>query len=166
VVTAIGHEVDETLCDAVADAVAATPSAAAMLVLPDRGQWSDRIEALETRARTALRRRLARSSERLHAVTARLRHPAVALAWSRRRLDVAARLGPALARAVAVRRAHLVHAEARLASLDPRAVLGRGYAIVLGPAGVVTDAAVLRERDPLRVLLHRGAVRASVTGTG
>ncbi len=53
VISAVGHEVDFSICDFVADLRAATPSAAAELALPDRGDLSRRVEALSTRLHTA-----------------------------------------------------------------------------------------------------------------
>jgi len=115
VVSAVGHEVDTTICDAVADVRAATPSQAAELVVPDRAALLERLEALEHRMvriveRAALdeRSRLEQSEARLRttfttrlaAVRARLReqervlalhHPRVRCARDRKRLDLLVR---------------------------------------------------------------------------
>ena len=60
VVSAVGHEVDFTLADFVADLRAPTPSAAAELLVPDRGEMATRVEHLHAR----LQRRLAQGLER------------------------------------------------------------------------------------------------------
>jgi len=55
VISAVGHEVDFTICDFVADLRAATPSAAAELVVASKDELRDRIESLEARARSSVR---------------------------------------------------------------------------------------------------------------
>lgn len=65
VVTAIGHETDFTIADAVADARAATPSAAATLVTPLRGDIERQLRQLSARMIAAVDRRMARQGERL-----------------------------------------------------------------------------------------------------
>jgi exodeoxyribonuclease VII large subunit len=65
VVSAVGHEVDFTICDFVADLRAATPSAAAELTLPDKGDLSRRVAALSTRLSGAQTTRLRRYRTRL-----------------------------------------------------------------------------------------------------
>ena len=80
VVSAVGHEIDTTIADLVADAVAPTPSAAAVLVLPDASAWLQRVDeayvSLHKHARRALRTR----RRDLAALQARLRHPQQRLA--------------------------------------------------------------------------------------
>jgi exodeoxyribonuclease VII large subunit len=154
VLCGVGHEVDVTIADLVADARAPTPSAAAEQALPDRGSllaslrrdWRRLVRAAETRLARE-RAGLAREREALRALS-----PAARLAARRARFEAAAR---ALARAAAARvdqrgrvlararallraapqaaaraRARLAAAGARLDSLSPLGVLARGYAIV------------------------------------
>lgn len=161
-VTAIGHEVDETLCDAVADHAAATPSAAAVAVLPDRAAWVERVDALLLRAQGAIRRRIVRARERLRGVAARNRHPAQALAWSRRRLEASDRIRPAMERLIAARRARVEALSEQLRALGPESVLARGFAVVTGPAGVVTDADAVSAGVDLEIRVRRGSLTARV----
>ncbi|MBA2322169.1 MAG: exodeoxyribonuclease VII large subunit, partial [Deltaproteobacteria bacterium] len=76
IVSAVGHEIDESLLDLVADAVAATPSAAAVLVLPDGMALRQRIDESETRLRACTSRVIARRRRELSALRARLQSPA------------------------------------------------------------------------------------------
>jgi exodeoxyribonuclease VII large subunit len=71
VVTAIGHEVDQTLADLAADVRAATPSHAAELVVPDRRDIAHRVEVLHERGTRAVRHRVAHGRRRLEAALAR-----------------------------------------------------------------------------------------------
>ena len=142
VVSAVGHEQDTPLCDLAADVRAATPTAAATLVVPS---------LLETEAAlTATRRRLDL------AVQGQLERTRARLERQRERLRLAPRL------LFERRRASLDHAGARLQALSPLATLARGYAIVRSGAEAVRDAAVLKTGDALDIELASGSVDARV----
>ncbi|MCA9686915.1 MAG: exodeoxyribonuclease VII large subunit, partial [Myxococcales bacterium] len=72
VVSAVGHEVDVTICDLVADRRAATPSQAAELVVPDRRAVLDRLSDRKRRLTRAMERRTIDLGARLHHGSARL----------------------------------------------------------------------------------------------
>lgn len=165
VVTAVGHEIDTSIADRVADASAPTPSAAAARVLPDGPALAQRVDeaalALHQRALASLRRR----REQVRALEARLRHPAARVAEARERRDrLVQRLQVALARRLERDRARLVGVEGRLAALSPYGVLGRGYALVHGPAGLVRAPDEVAPGDVLRIRVAGGAFGAKVTG--
>ena len=142
VVSAVGHEQDTPLCDLAADVRAATPTAAATLVVPS---------LLETEAAlTATRRRLEL------AVQAEFERTRARLVRQRERLRSAPRL------LLERRRASLDHAGARLQALSPLATLARGYAIVRSGTEAVRDAAALKAGDPLDIQLASGSVDARV----
>ena len=142
VVSAVGHEQDEPLCDLAADVRAPTPTAAARLVVPDLDE---------------LRSGLARALQRLEAGTRRtLERDRGRLARSRERLTAAP--GLLLER----RRAALDRASVRLQALSPRATLARGYAIVRAGDAVLRDAAGVAEGARIEVELARGALGARV----
>ncbi len=87
VVSAIGHEIDFTLCDLVADQRAATPTAAAHHVLPSRQEFSQLISGLELRLSRAMDRLLASLRQELDGLSLRLRHPGRDIMEKRSRLD-------------------------------------------------------------------------------
>jgi exodeoxyribonuclease VII large subunit len=170
VVSGVGHEVDVTICDLVADARAPTPSAAAALVLPDRQTCQTRLDrdrhrlrsgALGIVHRAAGRLGRSRESLRAHAPSARLRADRVrwAAAQNALRRGMDAHLASSGARLAAV--------SARLDALSPLAVLSRGYAIVYRqPEGaIVRRAREVRPGDALRLRVAEGEIEAIAEAT-
>lgn len=188
VVSAVGHEVDVTLCDLVADLRAATPSHAAELVVPDRAQRKDALLDFRNRLARALSRRVldergrleravrdleisgrsltARAKARLFDLRARLadQHPRARLLRDRRRLELLrTRLANEGRRMTRSGRLRLARAGGALQALSPLAVLGRGYAVVTDEAErVLSDAGKVEVGDELDVRLHRGRLRTVV----
>jgi exodeoxyribonuclease VII large subunit len=89
VVSGIGHEVDFTIADFVADARAPTPSGAAELVVPDRAACLDVLARTADRLVVAMRRELRTISSRFDAAGSRLKlmHPGARLLQQEQRLD-------------------------------------------------------------------------------
>ncbi|MBM4334390.1 MAG: exodeoxyribonuclease VII large subunit [Deltaproteobacteria bacterium] len=165
VVSAIGHESDWVLCDLVADARAATPTAAAALVAPDAAQLLQRVDELELRMARSVRALLRELSHRLLALRRGLIHPALRLRESALRLrELRLRLSAAAARAHERAGARLAALAGRLDALSPLAVLGRGFAL----ATRESDGAILRDArqapagESILVRLARGRLRATV----
>ncbi len=168
VVAGVGHEVDVTIADLAADVRAPTPSGAALLAVPDRAAWLDRVEASRRRLAGALDARLARAQQRLAERVGALRAhaPAARLASRRARFETLARtLEREGRRALALRHERLAVHAARLDALSPLAVLGRGYAIAHGADGrVLRRATEVAPGDDLRVRLAEGEIDATATG--
>ena len=116
-ISAVGHETDVSLTDLVADARAATPSAAVEHALPDRGDTLRHVHSLSSRLAHGLRRRTA-------LVTARL-------ARSGDRIQVA------MTRRLQQPRARLDRYAGQLEALSPLKVLGRGYSVARLQDGTV-----------------------------
>jgi exodeoxyribonuclease VII large subunit len=144
VVSAVGHEQDTPLCDLAADARAATPTAAASLVVPSTDELEAVLVGTHRRLGLAVRAHIERTRSRL--------------ARQRERLHIAPRL------LLERRRAALDHTGARMQALSPLATLGRGYAIVRSHAEAVRDAATLTPGDELDIQLASGSVDARVEG--
>ncbi len=165
VISAVGHEVDVTISDLVADLRAPTPSAAGEAAVVDGAAVQDYLSAVPTRlaagltARVASRRRavdeglprLRRAVQRLveprrdQAVRLRERMGralAMAVERRRRRADVGPRLHRAMAVAVDRRRQRLAGLAGRLQALSPLSTLERGYAVPL-----TRDGRVLRTTE-------------------
>lgn len=126
VVSGIGHEIDFTIADFVADMRAPTPSGAAEIVAPDCAEWQRHFGTLGRRLGAALRRHLATRRDRFAWLARRLGqvHPAVALRQRAQRLDeLEQRIARALRREVAGRRNRLAWLEHRLGLLHPALAL-------------------------------------------
>ncbi len=135
VVSAIGHEPDNPLCDLVADVRAATPTDAAKRIVPDTGAEQALVKDLRSRSARALRNWVNREQ---HAVTQLRSRPVLA-----RPLEAIDARGEEIHRARRTARRDITrllaaesdrvgHLAARLATLGPAATLARGYAVVQG----------------------------------
>ncbi|MGH7296751.1 MAG: exodeoxyribonuclease VII large subunit, partial [Polyangiaceae bacterium] len=126
VVSAVGHDVDVTLVDFVADARAATPSQAAEMVVPDRRSRSELLGRTRLHLARAMRTRLAEDRVSLAHASKLLGDPRLAIAAHQQSLDEReARLAAWARTAVSRRREALTNAQRRLAYVHPRAVVAR-----------------------------------------
>jgi exodeoxyribonuclease VII large subunit len=191
VVSAVGHEVDFTICDFVADARAPTPSAAAEMTVPLYADAQARLDEARRRvaragaravaearqrldgglerARVALAQMIARRRRLLDGDSQRLlgQHPRARLHRDRGQLEaLSARLANLGRTAVVERRARLGALAGKLGALSPLAVLDRGYSLTRDAAGhVVSDAARLSAGDQISVTLARGSAECRVVAT-
>jgi len=170
IVSAVGHEVDFTIADFVADVRAPTPSGAAEIIVPDREHWLRTINSLaarigrlgqravEDRAQSLdwLGRRLAQASP-----AAVVERSIARLAGLRQRLNVSAR------ETVSDVSHRLELAMRGLHSVSPLATLDRGYAIVedASTGRVLLKASDAAPGDNIRARLAEGELIASVTST-
>jgi exodeoxyribonuclease VII large subunit len=124
VVTGIGHEIDFTIADLCADRRAATPSAAAELVSPERLDLLYRLRGLEARLLRTLLAGIGRVAERVDWLKRRLVHPSRRLTDIGQRLDeLSLRLARATQTALALKRSRLGAQKARMLRHEPRQAL-------------------------------------------
>jgi exodeoxyribonuclease VII large subunit len=167
VISCVGHETDFTIADFVADLRAPTPSAAAELVVKNRGDVRAQIAQLE--------KRLGQSLKLFYAnISARQRRTSESLAGAldslwRERAQEADRLHEKLFAAANRRVENTGHRleflKGKLSALAPRAVLGRGYAIVKTSSGkVLGDAKDITVGERVEVELKKGVLDCEVKG--
>jgi exodeoxyribonuclease VII large subunit len=121
IVSGVGHEIDFTIADFVADVRAPTPSASAELVSPDRREFLDRFRALESRLRQLTLALLSHRRQQLAWLSRRMVHPGRRLQELAQRLDdVSARLGTAVTSQLQRRHLLLLRQTSRLDAQDPR----------------------------------------------
>ena len=163
VISAVGHEVDVTIADLIADLRAPTPSAAAEHAVPDGSALRDELAAARARLARTLRRFAVRRREQLDAARVRLdrrmhrlvgkRHEQVGA--SRERIDRRIHL------IVERRRAALMRLAATLDALSPLQSLARGYAVPLDEQGrILRRTAEFHVDTPFRLRVADGTVRA------
>ncbi len=172
VVSAVGHEPDNPLCDLVADLRAATPTDAAKRIVPDTAAEQHLLDDLRRRSAQALRNWVTREER----VLAQLRNrPVLAepLAALTARADEIHRARSAvrrdITRIIDVQSERVGHLSARLATLGPAATLARGYAVVqaMTPEGRPTVLRSTADAPPgtaLRVRVGDGAIAAMSEG--
>lgn len=167
VVSAVGHEVDVTIADWVADVRAATPTEAAELAVPDQAQIAAALEQCAGRLRGALYNRLQRARQRLGQLAARRMwsRPHELLHSAARRVDeLEERQRRAIARQVEVGRTDVARLAAALHALSPLGVLQRGYSVTRTAADkrVVSDAATAPPGTLIETLLTQGRLISRV----
>ncbi|WP_336366740.1 exodeoxyribonuclease VII large subunit [Marinobacter sp. C2H3] len=123
-VSAVGHEVDVTIADFVADLRAPTPSAAAEKVSPDVRHWLNQLDAQGARLARSMAASVQRSRVRMEHLRARLKDPRRNLQETAQRLDdLDLRLNRALAARMGQARTRAEHLSARLATQSPGRIL-------------------------------------------
>lgn len=190
VISAVGHEVDFTICDFAADLRAPTPSAAAEIVVKSKNEILERVVQLENRLGSLTKYRLGslrnflaskigsrgfvvaenrirRMTQRVDDLTFRLEQPGRSGALLSGRAHRVELCEQRLAATIHQRLKKWHQAFAGFAhtldALSPLAVLERGYAICLTPEGrVVRSAESVQPGDNVNVRLHQGTLLAKV----
>ncbi len=169
VVSAVGHEPDNPLCDHVADLRAATPTDAAKRIVPDAAAEQALITDLRRRSARALRNWVYREE---HVVSQLRSRPVLAqpLAALTARADEVHRARACIRRDVnrliAGESDRIGHLSARLTTLGPAATLDRGYAVVQTAAGtILRTTADAPAGTRLRIRVADGAVTATSQGS-
>jgi len=144
VISAVGHEADITVCDAVADLRASTPSAAAAAACSARDEIEKAFAVARRDLSDALTARVQNARTELERFARRIHQTAEAIVTGRRNL--------------------LAAAAGRLNALSPLATLSRGYAVARDPKGkALTSTQQFRAGLKFELLLHDGRVGADAT---
>jgi exodeoxyribonuclease VII large subunit len=168
VVVGVGHETDFTIACFAADVRAPTPTAAAELVSPSRAELLARTAGLAARATREALRRISYAMQAIDVLARRLVHPAQRLRASGQLVaQLAARLASGTGRRLDMFSARVALARSSLQSLDPTAVLARGYSITYDANGaVVRDAASVGDGEAISTTLARGTLDSVVRKSG
>ncbi|MFH1731924.1 MAG: exodeoxyribonuclease VII large subunit [Planctomycetota bacterium] len=165
VISAVGHEVDVSISDLVADARALTPTQAGEMVVPSRKLLDERLAAAANRLAQALRAAAAGAKVRLDAIAASyaMRLPMERVRQHQQRLDeVAERMPLATGRELARRRERIARDTERLEGLSPLNVLARGYSIttLAGSDKPLRSADEAPGGSRIRTILHDGELES------
>lgn len=171
IVSGVGHETDTTIADLVADVRAPTPSAAAMLAIPDRVPLAGLVDRDLRRLVASIQRQIGIHHDRVARLRAvlRARSPQLRVALARtREARARAAAESAIRRRMDLNRRRLSETATRLDALSPLAVLGRGYAIARRESDgrIVRAAGDVSLGDRLELRLASGQIGVEVTRLG
>ena len=166
-VSAVGHEVDVTLCDLAADVRALTPTDGATRILPDADLIDQSITEMQLRLRRSIRSLINGQRDRLESLKTRsiLRKPHELIQMRYRILDeLDARARKTMFAQVKLDQARLGKAAATLSALSPLNVLTRGYSVTFDHDGnTIHDANRVHVGDTIRTRFNKGEIESIVT---
>ena len=162
VISAVGHEIDFTICDMVADLRVPTPSAAAELVVASQDEFQNFIADAKRRLASAIELMIQKYRTRFHraAESYVFKEPMHLMRNSQQKLDeIAKRMDNTLKFSLERLQMKLAHSDGRLKALDPTAVLHRGYSVLMekNSKRVITRPDVA-EDTILTALLAEGSI--------
>lgn len=190
VISAVGHERDQTIADLVADLRAATPSAAAELVIPKKQDLQERLNSLHQdllrsfsgisldfqqrtddflyRLNLAIGGILKLSFSEFDVVYKKLLllNPAALVGQHQQKMiDLARQIYVRLGHIVRLKQAEFSGTVEKLSSLSPLNILGRGYSITFKMPGgsIIKEAGTVEKEDFIRTKLHKGEIISRVT---
>lgn len=170
VMSAVGHEVDVSLSDLVADIRALTPSEAAERLVPDQVEVIRQLGNVRNRMTRALCDRLDYATAELEQIAARpvFARPMVLVEQRVQRIvDLRQRMQFAMKRKTELAAAEVGSVAGRLDAINPLAVLARGYSLTSRNEGtawsLVTDGTTLKIGDEVETRIEKGSFKSTVT---
>jgi exodeoxyribonuclease VII large subunit len=164
-VSGVGHEIDFTIADFVADVRAPTPTAAADMAVPDKRALAETLRGMEQRITASMRKRLEGSRLLLLKEVVELKEKKDFINHYKMYLDdLSSTLQHAFAMLFQEQKARLQGCLQRLGDLNPDNILKRGYSITVrkDTSQVVSDAGQVAQGDEVSVQLHRGSIDCTV----
>ena len=169
IVSAIGHEIDFTIADFVADLRAPTPSAAAELIVPDIGDLRRRIEELSACLHKCLRNFVQHQKTRLRFLSQQtlVRNLVARMREAQQRFDLMRELLARLTKQkIDNARERFQRADAILRVLGPDATLRRGYSITTDESGkLIRSIATVRPKMKIRTRVSDGEFGSDVSNS-
>ncbi|MGC8593990.1 MAG: exodeoxyribonuclease VII large subunit [Candidatus Kryptoniota bacterium] len=166
-ISAVGHQVDFTIADFVADIRAATPSAAAEIVVPDKNEILSALAELPKRLNRFANQVISSYGMSLEKLIHHyaFRQPIVIVEQKSQTVDeFVRRLQTRMEHYVETTTQRVNSAESHLIALSPDSILNRGYAIIEGSNGIIDSATSLIIGDSARIHMHDGSVDSTITG--
>ena len=167
VISAVGHEVDFTICDFSADLRAPTPSAAAELVVQNREDLLDQIHQQRKYFVQNIKLQLSFLKDKLSSLQKALIHPQRAIQDFSQRLDESSlRFYQSIQNAMKNFRQKLDQKERILLAVDPKKVMERGFSIVTDSQGALLSSSdSLKPKEKIHIDFFEGQALAEVLKT-
>ncbi|MCB9057176.1 MAG: exodeoxyribonuclease VII large subunit [Calditrichae bacterium] len=165
VVSAVGHEIDFTISDFVADLRAPTPSAAAEMIVPAIEDVANTFNSLNSRIIYALNSYLEYKKQRILSIknSYGLRRSADIIRQNIQRVDdLAYRLSLTSEGLISKNKEKINQLKKQLNNLNPETILSRGYSITFKSNKIVYDASDLKKGDILETKVYTGKVKSIV----
>ncbi len=167
VISAVGHETDFTICDFVSDLRAPTPSAAAELAVPDKTELMAYYQSQRQYLGSIMDSKTNLFSRRLSDFDRRIQisSPQNKINNAQKHLlQKEANIKNIGADIITKHSKNLASTASKLESLNPLAVLSRGYAVAQKDDNVITSASQLKEDDVITLTFNDGKINAKVCG--
>lgn len=164
-ISAIGHEIDFTILDFVADQRAPTPSAAAEIAVPDRVEWSRKLCNLEENIHDSIQNRWDLCYNRLEQAVQPLSREQMQTRLTQCQQQVeqlSAQIHAAAQAQQQTKELRLRHAAALAGSLNPYGVLSRGYAMVQDAKGRILEPDALRAGQTVTLFGAKNRIQCTV----
>lgn len=165
VVSAVGHEVDFTISDFVSDKRAATPSAAAELVIPSQKELLDGLKAYEHRLTMAMSGKTSQAKRQLEALISRPVFAKKDTFYKMKMQEVDElyqKMGHAYEKALGMHQKRYEIAVQNLERLSPLNTLKRGYSLVNSSSGLIKSVEQVSEGEILEITVTDGSFKAKV----
>ena len=167
VISAVGHEVDYTISDFVADLRAPTPSAAAELVVPRKEDVLDNIDSFKQKLKIALKNSIDMAKKHLDGIMKHhaFKTPQVLMQQHQQKVDEYTKaLKSNLSYFVNIKKRTLDGAKGKLDALSPVAILQRGYSITMTypENDIIKDASKVKSKTRIKTRLGLGEIISRV----
>lgn len=167
IISAVGHEIDFTIADLVADLRAPTPSAAAELAVPNSEELLNSLRSHSERLKSLTYNNLYNFRIRSSELKSRLvkYHPINQIRSLQQRIDEAGiRLEHILANIISRNRNRLQNLRGQLKELSPYNALKRGYSVLRKDRMIINSIKNISRNEKVNVLLSDGSLDCKVTG--
>lgn len=161
VISAVGHEVDFTISDFVADLRAPTPSAAAELVVKNKIDLMENLSHLSSRLKNGIKTLFDTKRSTLREEIRAMKDPATRINEYIQRIDdLSIRLSGGISRYLDGLKKQAEAAAGKLNALSPLAILSRGYSITMRipDMKIIKEAEEVKEGDEVNLRLHKGSL--------
>lgn len=166
VVSAIGHEIDFTISDFVADLRAPTPSAAAEMIFPDRSELIKRIVEYNYVIKNIVTSKISNLKYSLNNIADNyyFRKPIDLINGNKIRLDdIESDMGNEIKRKLSNLKSHLASSEKLLNSLNPDQILKRGFTVIMKDKKIISRKSMTDNNDKIEIKFYDGERKAVIS---